>query len=108
MEPFYAYPEYLVSTEWVANHLNDPQVRLVEADEDALLYSIGHLPGAVSVDWLPHYKILYGEISSARMHSRSCVLNLASPTTLLSYSMEIRITGLPATRSGYSNYMDIR
>lgn len=47
----YAHPEYLVDTEWVANHLNDPNVRIIESDEDPLLYSIGHIPGAVQVDW---------------------------------------------------------
>ncbi len=47
----YARPEALVSTEWVAAHLDDPQVRLVESDEDVLLYDVGHVPGAVKVDW---------------------------------------------------------
>jgi len=47
----YAHPEVLVSTEWVAAHLDDPSVRLVESDEDALLYASGHVPGAVEVDW---------------------------------------------------------
>jgi thiosulfate/3-mercaptopyruvate sulfurtransferase len=48
----YANPEVLVSTEWVAAHLNDPSVRLVESDEDLLLYEVGHIPGAVKVDWV--------------------------------------------------------
>ena len=47
----YAHPEALVSTEWVADHLDDPGVRIVESDEDVLLYDIGHVPGAVKVDW---------------------------------------------------------
>ncbi len=47
----YAHPEVLVSTDWVAAHLNDPDVRLVESNEDTLLYSSGHVPGAVHVDW---------------------------------------------------------
>ncbi len=47
----YAPPEMLVDTEWVAKHLNDPNVRIVESDEDVLLYDIGHVPGAVKVDW---------------------------------------------------------
>ena len=47
----YAHPEALVSTEWVAEHLNDPKVRIVESNEDVLLYDTGHLPGAVHVDW---------------------------------------------------------
>jgi thiosulfate/3-mercaptopyruvate sulfurtransferase len=47
----YVHPEVLVSTEWVAQHLNDPDVRIVESNEDPLLYSSGHIPGAVEVDW---------------------------------------------------------
>jgi len=48
----YAHPEVLVSTEWVAEHLGDPKVRLVESNEDILLYDTGHIPGAVKVDWV--------------------------------------------------------
>ena len=47
----YARPGALVSTEWVAEHLQDPAVRIVESDEDVLLYDVGHVPGAVKVDW---------------------------------------------------------
>jgi thiosulfate/3-mercaptopyruvate sulfurtransferase len=47
----YAHPETLVDTSWVADHLNDPKVRLIEADEDILLYEVGHIPGAVKLDW---------------------------------------------------------
>jgi thiosulfate/3-mercaptopyruvate sulfurtransferase len=47
----YAHPEALVETEWVAEHLNDPNVRIVEADEDPLLYDVGHIQNAVKLDW---------------------------------------------------------
>jgi thiosulfate/3-mercaptopyruvate sulfurtransferase len=47
----YAYPDALVSTAWVAEHLEDPTVRVVESDEDVLLYDVGHIPGAVKIDW---------------------------------------------------------
>jgi thiosulfate/3-mercaptopyruvate sulfurtransferase len=47
----YAHPDVLVSTAWVADHLNDPNVRVIESNEDTLLYSSGHVPGAVHVDW---------------------------------------------------------
>jgi thiosulfate/3-mercaptopyruvate sulfurtransferase len=47
----YAHPEMLVSTEWVADHLNDPTVRIIESDEDILLYDVGHIPNAIKVDW---------------------------------------------------------
>ena len=47
----YAHPEYLVETDWVAEHLDDPNVRIIESDEDALLYNMGHIPGAIQADW---------------------------------------------------------
>jgi thiosulfate/3-mercaptopyruvate sulfurtransferase len=47
----YAHPEALVSTDWVASHLEDPDVRVIESNEDPLLYPWGHLHGAVQVDW---------------------------------------------------------
>ena len=47
----YARPEALVSTAWVADRLGDPQLRLIESDEDVLLYDTGHIPGAQKVDW---------------------------------------------------------
>ena len=47
----YARPEVLVSTDWVASHLQDPSIRIIESNEDPLLYPSGHIPGAVEVDW---------------------------------------------------------
>lgn len=47
----YAHPDALVSTEWVSAHLADPRVRLVESNEDILLYDTGHIQGAVHIDW---------------------------------------------------------
>jgi thiosulfate/3-mercaptopyruvate sulfurtransferase len=48
----YAYAEILVETEWLAQHLDDPGIRIVESDEDVLLYESGHIPGAVKIDWV--------------------------------------------------------
>ena len=47
----YKNPDALVSTDWVEQHLNDRNVRLIESNEDTLLYASGHIPGAVHVDW---------------------------------------------------------
>ncbi|MEL7060621.1 MAG: sulfurtransferase [Acidobacteriota bacterium] len=47
----YSHPEALVSTDWLAERLDDPSVRIVESNEDPLVYPSGHLPGAVEVDW---------------------------------------------------------
>ena len=51
MSENYAHPEVLVSTDWVAEHRNDPGLRIVESNEDVLLYQTGHIPGAVHIDW---------------------------------------------------------
>ena len=47
----YAHPDALVSTQWVSEHLSDSGVRLVESNEDILLYDMGHIQGAVHIDW---------------------------------------------------------
>ena len=47
----YAHPDALVSTEWLAQHMDDPKVRILESDEDVLLYDVGHIPGALKIDW---------------------------------------------------------
>ena len=48
----FAHPEKLVSTEWLAERLDDPNLLIVESNEDPLLYSQGHIPGAHEVDWV--------------------------------------------------------
>jgi len=48
----YAKPDVLVSTDWVLEHHQDEGVRLIEVNEDVLLYDTGHIPGAVKIDWL--------------------------------------------------------
>ena len=47
----YAHPERLVTTGWLAEHMDDPNVVVAESDEDVLLYDTGHIPGSVKIDW---------------------------------------------------------
>jgi thiosulfate/3-mercaptopyruvate sulfurtransferase len=47
----YAHPEALATTEWVAGNLTNPGIRMIESNEDMLLYGSGHIPGAAHVDW---------------------------------------------------------
>ena len=47
----YAHPEVLVTTDWVASHLNDSNLRLIEVDVDTSAYDQGHVPGAVGWNW---------------------------------------------------------
>ena len=49
----YAHPEALVTTQWVADNLHDTDnIRIVESDEDVLLYEVGHVPNSVKIDWV--------------------------------------------------------
>jgi thiosulfate/3-mercaptopyruvate sulfurtransferase len=51
MATAYVHPETLVSTDWVAQHLNDPNVRIIEVDPDTTAYAQAHIPGAVGWNW---------------------------------------------------------
>jgi len=83
----YAHPEALVSTDWVAEHLDDPSIRLVESNEDVLLYDTGHIPGAVKIDWHADLNdplvrdYLDGEQFAARMGEKG----ISRDTTVIFY-----------------------
>ena len=47
----YAHPERLVSASWLSARLGTPGLRVVESDADPLQYDMGHIPGAVRIDW---------------------------------------------------------
>jgi thiosulfate/3-mercaptopyruvate sulfurtransferase len=47
----YANPDALVSTEWLNANLGDPNLRIVEVDEDTTLYEKDHIPGAIAWSW---------------------------------------------------------
>lgn len=48
----YKYPDVIVDTNWVNDHLKDPAVRIAEVDYDPTAnYNLGHIPGAVLYDW---------------------------------------------------------
>ncbi len=49
--PNYAHPETLVTTQWVADHARDPNVRVAEVDVDTRAYDEGHVPGAIAWAW---------------------------------------------------------
>ncbi len=83
----YAHPEVLVSTQWVDEHKDDPGVRIVESDEDVLLYDTGHIPGAVKVDWendLQH-PVIRDYISKERFEELMSEKGIANDTTVVFY-----------------------
>lgn len=47
----YAHPHRLVTTEWLSANIGTPGLKIVESNEDILLYDIGHVPGAIKIDW---------------------------------------------------------
>ena len=83
----YAHPEVLVSTEWVASHLEDPKVRLVETNEDVLLYETGHIPGAVKIDWVSDLNdpVTRDYVDSARLQKVLRSKGINADTTIVFY-----------------------
>jgi len=83
----YAHPEVLVETEWVAQHLNDPMVRLVESNEDVLLYDVGHIPGAVKIDWHTDLQdaLMRDYVSRPRFEELMSSRGIANDTTVVFY-----------------------
>lgn len=83
----YDHPEFLVETSWVAQHLDDPAVRLVESNEDYLLYETGHIPGAVKVDWFTtlQHSIRRDFLSKTEFEELCSQLGIANNTTVVFY-----------------------
>ncbi len=83
----YAHPEMLVETDWVASHLNDRNIRIVESDEDVLLYDVSHIPGAVKVDWHADLQdpIKRDYINRAQFEKLMSRLGIGNDTTVVFY-----------------------
>ena len=83
----YARPDVLVSTDWVEEHRNDPKVRIVESNEDILLYETGHIPGAVKVDWVTDLNdpLVRDYIDRARFERLLRAKGINSDTTIVFY-----------------------
>jgi len=86
-ERHYAHPEALVTTEWVNQNLDNPAVRLIESNEDTLVYASGHLRGAAHVDWTtdlnnPVRRDYIGPDAFSRLMSR---LGVTPETTVVFY-----------------------
>ena len=105
-ESGYAHPEVLVSTDWVAEHLDDPNVRIVESDEDVLSTTWGisgcHQPRLALI-----CRTRSNTIFSTRRASRRYWARTASVTTRQSCSTATATTGMPPTPTGCSSISDI-
>lgn len=83
----YAKPEALVSTQWVADHQDDPDVRIIESNEDALLYPSGHIASAVEVDWTSdlNHQIVRDYIGKAQFEELASRIGITPQTTVVFY-----------------------
>lgn len=83
----YAKPDVLVSTEWVAEHLNDPNIRIIESNEDALLYPSGHITGAVEVDWTTdlNHQVVRDYIGKEGFEALAGRIGITPATTVVFY-----------------------
>jgi len=83
----YARPEYLVDTEWVAQNLNNPDVRIIESDEDPLLYATGHIEGAVQVDWFStlQHPLRRDFLTKEKFEEVASNLGITNDTTVVFY-----------------------
>jgi thiosulfate/3-mercaptopyruvate sulfurtransferase len=83
----YEHPEMLVTTQWVDEHRADPSVRIVESDEDVLLYQTGHVPGAVKIDWHTDLQdqLIRDYIDKDRFAELCASKGIANDTTVVFY-----------------------
>jgi thiosulfate/3-mercaptopyruvate sulfurtransferase len=83
----YAHPEVLVDTDWVAAHVDDPKVRLLESNEDVLLYETGHIPGAQKLDWVGDLNdpVVRDYLDKGHFEQLMSRLGIANDTTVVFY-----------------------
>ena len=83
----YVHPEVLVTTDWVAEHVKDPKVRILESNEDVLLYDIGHVPGALKIDWHTDLQdpIVRDYLGAKAFADLASTLGIANDTTVVFY-----------------------
>jgi len=83
----YAHPDVLVDTDWVAAHLDDPKVRLLESNEDVLLYETGHIPGALKLDWVGDLNdpVVRDYLDKGHFEQLLSRLGIANDTTVVFY-----------------------
>jgi thiosulfate/3-mercaptopyruvate sulfurtransferase len=83
----YAHPETLVSTDWVAQHASDPNVRVVEVDVDTKAYDEGHVPGALGWPWNSHLcdTVRRDILSKAQFEELMASSGISNNTTVVIY-----------------------
>ena len=83
----YKHPEVLVTTDWVAQHLNDPKVRLVEVDVDTSQYDQGHMQNAIGWNWQSQLcdNVRRDILTKAEMEKLLGASGISNDTTVIFY-----------------------
>lgn len=83
----YAHPDMLVTTEWVAGHKLDPEIRLLEVDVDTSAYEHGHIRGAFGVNWTSQLcDRVRRDVLTKRQFEQLCHdLGIGNETTVIFY-----------------------
>ena len=80
-------PDVLVSTDWVARHLHDTRIRIVEVDVDTAAYDQGHVPGAIAWNWTTELcdTVVRDIIPPARFEALMATSGIGNDTTVILY-----------------------
>lgn len=83
----YVHPEVLVDADWVAAHLHDPTVRLIEVDVDTTAYEQGHIPGAVGFNWQKELQdpVIRAPLSQEHLEELLSRAGVSNDTTIVLY-----------------------
>jgi thiosulfate/3-mercaptopyruvate sulfurtransferase len=80
-------PDVLVSTDWVAQHLNDTAIRIVEVDVDTAAYDQGHVPNAIAWNWTTELcdTLVRDIIPPAKFEALMAKSGISNDTTVILY-----------------------
>jgi thiosulfate/3-mercaptopyruvate sulfurtransferase len=83
----YANPDALVETDWLEEHVNDPDIRVIEVDEDTEAYEKGHIQGAVGWNWTTdlHTEVGRDYIDQAGLSELLSAAGVGSDSTVILY-----------------------
>ena len=83
----YANPDALVETDWLEEHVNDPNIRVIEVDEDTEAYEKGHIQGAVGWNWTTdlHAEVGRDYVDQAGLSELSAAAGVGPDTTVILY-----------------------